>query len=442
MGKFSGILESIRQFVWGEELKSLPIHQRSFIFTLRIFHTIALDIAKGQLSLRAMSLVYTTVISIVPLLAISFSVLKGLGKHKEIEPALLSALEPLGEKRHEIVTRIVEFVDNIQIGVLGAMGIALLIYSVISMMQKIERSFNFAWHIDKERSFSERFSDYLSVLMLGPLFISLSVGITTSFHTNTVNGYLNSIPFMGEVIGFLGFFIPYLIMACAFGFVYFYMPNTQVNPKSAFVGGFFTAVIWKTMGIIFSTFIASSSQQTAIYSAFASIIILMTWLYVGWLVLLIGASIACYHQHPKRMLSKNNQLAMSFSHKRKFALLLMVTIAKNFEQKDTLENEASALAEQFNVSTEFLQEIAIILINQGMLVTSEDEGSLRYYPAKPLEEIKLYDITSIVEHSGMEDENLFEKLACTPKVSAYIDQTIASQQSAKNNCSLKEFINR
>lgn len=102
----------------------------------------------GQLNLRAMSLVYTTLLSLVPLLAISFSVLKGFGVHNQVEPFLQNLLQPLGDKGMEISDRIIEFVENVKAGVLGSLGLALLIFTVISLMQKIERAFNFAWHVN------------------------------------------------------------------------------------------------------------------------------------------------------------------------------------------------------------------------------------------------------------------------------------------------------
>ena len=98
---------------------------------------------EGQLTLRAMSLVYTTILSLVPLLAISFSILKGFGVHNQVEPMLLNLLAPLGNKGVEITERIVGFVDNVKVGVLGSLGFVLLFYTVVSLMQKIERTFNY-----------------------------------------------------------------------------------------------------------------------------------------------------------------------------------------------------------------------------------------------------------------------------------------------------------
>src|SRR5690606_3619803 len=104
---------------------------------LRYPYALARDIARGDLTLRAMSLVYTTLLSIVPLIALSFSVLKGLGFHRELEPVLFTFLEPLGDRAYELTAQIMQFVDNVQSGVLGSIGLIVLLYTVISMVQKV-----------------------------------------------------------------------------------------------------------------------------------------------------------------------------------------------------------------------------------------------------------------------------------------------------------------
>ncbi|MCB2081965.1 MAG: YihY/virulence factor BrkB family protein, partial [Rickettsiales bacterium] len=262
-----------QKWLWGTDIRHRPITVRFGMHCLRIVQAVLRDLADGQLSLQAMSLVYTTVISLVPLLALSFSVLKGFGAHNQIRPALLSALEPLGEKSTEITDRVLQFVDNIQVGVLGAAGLALLLYSVVAMMQKIERAFNAIWHVGRGRNFAQRFSDYLSVLLLGPLLLFLSVGITASVRSNTVMHTLAGMPGVGLLLEWAGLIVPYLLMALAFAFIYFYLPHTRVRIGAAFTGGLVTAVVWKTMGWLFTLFVVNASSHTAIYSAFASVIV-------------------------------------------------------------------------------------------------------------------------------------------------------------------------
>jgi membrane protein len=118
------------------DLSALPVWQRVVILPMRIAVAVTFDILQGQLTLRAMSLVYTTLLSLVPLLAISFSILKGFGVHNKIEPFLQGVLEPLGEKGVEITNQVIDFVNNVQVGVLGFVGFLLLFYTVISTSRR------------------------------------------------------------------------------------------------------------------------------------------------------------------------------------------------------------------------------------------------------------------------------------------------------------------
>jgi len=157
--------ETWHRHIWESPLESRPPWQRGLINGLRIIQLLIRDLAEGQITLRAMGLVYTTLLSMVPLLAVSFSVLKGFGVHNQVRPLLLKLLEPLGEKGVEITDQIITFVDNVQVGVLGAVGLALLFYTVISLLQKVERAFNYTWRVSRPRPLSQRFSDYLSVIL-------------------------------------------------------------------------------------------------------------------------------------------------------------------------------------------------------------------------------------------------------------------------------------
>ena len=137
------LLTRLNAFVWEDDLRELSGLRRYLVFVSRVMHLLIKELLGGQLNLRAMSLVYTTLLSIVPLLAVSFSVLKGFGVHNRIEPLLYNLLLPLGPKGVEITDNIIGFVENVKVGVLGSIGTVMLIYTVIALLQKIESAFNF-----------------------------------------------------------------------------------------------------------------------------------------------------------------------------------------------------------------------------------------------------------------------------------------------------------
>ena len=236
MQQDTSIKDRIAHVLWNQRLDRLPRWQARFVWLGRLIYALARDLTQGYLTLQAMSLVYTTLLSLVPLLAVSFSVLKGFGVHNQIEPVLLSALAPLGERGTEITRQIIGFVDNMQVGVLGSVGLALLIYTVIVLIQKIEEAFNYTWRVHRPRSFTQRFSRYLSVLLVGPVLFFSALGLTASVRSTAFVQMVMAIEPMGSLLEWAGRLVPFLMISLAFAFVYVFVPNTRVRLRSALIG--------------------------------------------------------------------------------------------------------------------------------------------------------------------------------------------------------------
>ena len=285
---FTNIQEKLNRLLWQTNPKKVDLLQAFLIRALRIFYGTFNDLKTGLPSLRAMSLVYTTILSIVPLLAVSFSVLKGFGVHNKLEPALISLLEPLGEKGIQISQQIISFVDNMKVGILGSIGLLLLIFTVLSLVKKIENAFNATWNISVTRNIIQRFSNYLSVILVGPLLLFTSAGITASFNSSAIVDRFLSIEPFGTILLFLGSLTPYILTTISFTLVYLLIPNTKVKLLSALYGAVVATILWKLIGSLFTAFIVDSTNYTAIYSGFAILIIFMIWIYMSWLIILTG----------------------------------------------------------------------------------------------------------------------------------------------------------
>ena len=184
MNPESSLAQRLDDLLWNRRLADMPRWQARLVWLARLIYALQRDLTQGYLSLQAMSLVYTTLLSLVPLLAVSFSVLKGFGVHNQLEPLLAKALAPLGEKAVEATQAIIGFVDHMKVGVLGSVGLVILLYTVISLIQKIEQVFNYTWRVDQPRRFAQRFSQYLSVLLVGPVLFFSAVGLSASLSTS------------------------------------------------------------------------------------------------------------------------------------------------------------------------------------------------------------------------------------------------------------------
>jgi membrane protein len=398
----ASVLERVESFVWGGPQQARPSWQEHLSQFLRLIWAVGRDVAEGQITLRAMSLVYTTLLSLVPLLAISFSILKGFGVHNQIEPFLLNAMEPLGERKEEIVERIVGFVDNVQVGVLGSVGFLLLFYTVISLMQKIELAFNDVWQISSRRTFAERFKDYLSVIIVGPVLVFASLGISATVMSDPMMGRLAEIQPLGTIIEFVGRLVPIAMVTVAFSLIYMFVPHTRVRVGPAFTGGLVAGVLWNVLGWVFAGFVAQASRYTAIYSGFATPILFMIWLYVGWLILLLGATIAFYRQHPEYLSGRQLSGHLSHADRERLALQAVRLIGERYYGNGQ-PPDAETLAQALRVPANAVELILAPLEVRG-LVASTDANPPGFLPGNPWERASVNDVLEATLQAGRDGQ--------------------------------------
>jgi membrane protein len=426
--------------LWDIDVNSLGRFRAFMIKSLRLLYATIREFSEGQLTLRAMSLVYTTLLSIIPLLAISFSVLKAFGVHNEIVPFLSNFLAPLGPAKEEIIGKIIEFVDNTKVGVLGSLGLAMLIYTVISLIQKIEDSFNYIWKVNTPRSFARRFSDYMSVILIAPVLIFTAISITTYLMKTTVVQKLVSIGPFGTAAYFVGELVPYIFVCAAFVFIYIFIPNTKVRFTSALVGGVFAGILWAAIGWAFASFIASSRRYAAIYSGFAIVILFMIWLYYSWLIILVGAQISFYHQHPQFLTVKKDVVLLSNRLKERLAFVIMFLIGYNYYHNKRPWT-FNSLVERLGVSlsVEPIERILTALKRKGFILETSDEPPT-YLPARDIETIKLKELINSVRIDEEEIYSIEERFLCMREVDEIIKRTSDAAEGALGEETVKSLV--
>jgi len=395
--------ESFNEFVWRAPAQPRPQVEKRIAHFLRLVIVLARDLAHGQLTLRAMGLVYTTLLSIVPLLAISFSVLKAFGVYNQIRPMLLKFLDPLGDKGVEITARIMQFIENINGGVLGSVGLALLLYTSVSLVQKVEESSNYIWHVDRGRSFGERFSRYLSALLVGPLLVFSAIGISAAVAgLDVVHEVLRLEP-IGWVAYHAGRLLPYLLVIGAFTFVYTFIPNTKVRIGPALAGGLVGGIVWQTAAWGFARFAASATNYSAIYSSFAILILFMLWLYLNWLILLFGSSVAFYTQHPEYLVQVPGEVRLSNRMREHLALVVLVMIGSRHVHGEPPWTTAG-IARELHLPMRAIDEALQPLEARGILTTSGGEPA-GWLPLRDLHEVSAKEVLDTVRAGG-EDQNI------------------------------------
>ena len=323
------------------------------------------DYLRGDLSLRAMSLVYTTMLTTAPLLAFAFAVLKGLGFHRNLEPLLDNFLVPLGPRGPEIATRIVAVVDNVNGSTLASISIIVLMLSALSLARKVEDSFNFLWRVDEPRSLMRHVTAYVSVIFVTPL-MSVAMGLFATLESATATGFIQSVEPFGMWIANLRSLTPYVIVIAGFTFLYLFVPNTHVRLKSALVGAVFGGALWAGSGSLFTTFVVSISRTEAIYSGFAIVIVAMLWLHLSWVVLLLGALLSFYTQNPDYLRLGQRAASLANATRERLALSVMLLVGRDFGAPGrdwSLEN----LAARIRVPRYLLEIVVGSLLDAGLL---------------------------------------------------------------------------
>jgi len=386
----------IDKFVWGDALQKYGLPGRILSAVLHNLYAVLRDMFAGQLTLRAMSLVYTTLLSVVPLIAFSFAVLKGFGVDELLEDKMYLLLEPLGEKGREITDNVMRLVQNVNGGVLGGVSLAFFIYTAISMVQKVEEAFNYAWYVSKPRSFARRFTEYVFVLTIGPVAIVLALGMIGSLQDDGIVKYLLDNQIVGPLFVATSKVTPFLLVTGAFAFLYWFMPNTKVRLASALVGGVAGGFLWATLGVIVATFIVNSARTMSVYGGFAIAIVALIWLYLNWLVLLVGAQLAYYHQNPAYLRIGRREPRLSSGTRERLALNIMLLVGQAFRDSQVTLTIAE-ISDKLAIPSITLEPIVTGLEENGLLTSTEKETLL---PGRDTTRIALGDILAVVREFG------------------------------------------
>jgi len=353
------------------------------------------EFRRDQLTLRAMGLVYASLLSLVPFLAVTFSVLKAFGVHQSLEPVLTRTLEPLGSQGIELAQHVITFVNNLQVGVLGAMGIAGLFFTVISLLGQIEDALNQVWSVQSARPLARKFTDYLSVTLVGPVLVFSAFALTASAQSYWLVQWMLQKTALEWVAVALTRVTPFLFLCTAFTFFYKFLPCTQVRFSSALVGGAAGGFLWQAAGIGFATFIANSAQYTAIYSGFAVLILFLIWLYTSWLIVLIGGEVSYIYQRGVVPLIQSLQRRHAGATRIRLALSIFLAIARRMlaQQPPWKESDlAAAVGARFNELERLINEG----VQRGLLFRTADPEGIAL--ARLPEHITVFDIFNLVDY--------------------------------------------
>jgi membrane protein len=331
-GIFRRAYDAVHSLVWDREAKG---------FLAEVFRVCAVAVWKFNQDrgfLRASALTYTSLLSLVPLLALMFSVLKGLGVQRRLEPLLLDKIA-IGNE--EVVAQIIQYVDRTKIGALGALGLVTLLLTAVSVLGNIELSLNDIWQVRRGRNLLRKVADYLALLIVGPILLLASLSLATTLQSSAV---LEKLSLVGSALPFLLNLLPFLAIWLAFTAAYLIMPNRRVPVVSALVGGVSAGILWQIAQGGYLRFQFGMARYNAIYGAMAQLPMLLVWIYLSWCIVLLGAELAFVHQLPGRgrFLRLRHELWVP---RLDAALALLLAVARRFERGEPAPSEPELIAE-------------------------------------------------------------------------------------------------
>jgi len=350
---------------------------------LRFCYLLKENFTLHQVTLRAAALTYTTTLSLIPFLAIAFAILKGLGVQNSLEPLL----QELAGDSQETITRIIDYVNNTNFKSIGAIGLLALVITAISLLGSIEVAFNTIWGVTETRSLQRRFSDFLSVVVVGPILILVATSITTSLQNQWIIKWLIQRAYFGDALLFLFKLAPYVSIWIALVFLYIFIPNSKVRFRSALLGGILAGTAWQVAQWAYFHFQVGVANYNAIYGTLAALPVFLIWVYTSWLIVLFGLEIVCTHQRRKFTLShlcSDNSSQAQFEEQ---ALALMIQICRNF-QNGGPPPVAARLSRELSMEQDLVQGTLENLAELGYLIPT-GSGEPGWLPAREPSETKI-----------------------------------------------------
>ncbi len=435
MKTFKEVNEFFTEELWQLDLARLPRARRLFFRHLRLLRTATERFILNRCLLQASALTYTTLLSLVPLLALMFSILKGLGVQNQLESVLL---EKLSAGSEEMVSQIIRYIDRTNVKTLGVLGLIGLVIMAISVIGNVEIAMNNIWGVQKARSLGRKLSDYLTVLLIVPVLSVAAMGLTSFIHSITLLRGALRFPGVSEVVILLAMVFPYLLIWIALTFLYAYLPNTIVAPRSALFGAVTAGTLWQLTQWAYIHFQIGVAKYNAIYGAFAEVPILLVWLYAGWAIILFGAAIAFAHQN-LRIHGKNTAAAaVCYNLREELGLKLLLLIARNF-YSDSEPWSAERLSSALDMPHSLVYEILTGYCRAGILMPAARGRIERFLLAKAPEKLRLDELVEILRNLG-ERKAKINEIEGEEILTETLAKLFASRRNLLSHLTLKDIL--
>lgn len=362
---------------------------------LRYPYAVGRDLAQGEITLRAMGLVYTTLLSLIPLIAFVFAILKAFGVRRELEPIVYEFFSPLGTQgATQLTSSVMQFAQSLSARLVGSVGFALLAWTVLTTIKKVEDSFNFLWRVEQARGFARRCFEYLALLVTGPLLLVMFIGLSHEALSSASVQEVVRLPLAQRLASTGLKLAPYAMVSAFFAVLYMFIPNTHVRWRPAVIGALVGGVLWAAVGKMFTAFVLHSTRLTVVYAGFAFLVAAFLWTYFGWLILLAGAQLSFYIQNPSYLRLGLKELKLSSEEREHLVLQVMYLVGQAHVTGGRLWT-VEELAAELGLPGIAMGRLVLTLERAGLLVATEDA---KLVPARDIGHIRVLEVLDVARN--------------------------------------------
>ncbi len=358
---------------------------------------------EDNLQRNASALTYSSLLSLVPMLAVLLSIAKGFGFNNIVESQLFNYFP--GQK--EALTHIFEFVDSYMShskdGLFFGLGLVLLLYTVINLISTVEDNFNKIWQVQKGRSYTRRITDYFSILIILPVFLICASGISI-FMTTTMDSLMDSPYFyISSIYNIILKIVPLIVSIFAFTALYIYLPNTKVKFRHAFYAGIFAGIGFQLFQFLYVSGQMWVSKYNAIYGSFAFLPLLLLWMQLSWTICLLGAEIAYAGQNVRNYEFETDSKNITQRYNDFLILTIMTLIVKRFQEENP-PYTVDEISIEYKIPIRLTSHILFYLVDLGLVNEIKDDDQYpNYQPALDINKITIRYLFEKIDTYGSEN---------------------------------------
>lgn len=430
------VVRHFRQDIWSKELDGLAGWRQRAYTASRMLYMVVTGFLADHCIIRASALTFTTILSIVPLLAVAFSISKGFGLQNA--NFFRDFLMGVSAGRAEVVDKILQYIANTNVKTLGWMGVGALLLTVFTTVGNVERAFNTIWAVKKGRTSWRKFTDFFSIIVICPLVVLIAASFTVAVQkTGVVHAFIAN-PAYDWLEKMLLKGMSLVLVWVGFTFAYAFIPNTRVKLKAAAIGGVVAGTMWQVAQWAYINWQIGFTKYNAIYGSFAQLPLFLVWLYISWVLVLLGAEISFAAQRLHAFVRRGLSEGLSPLSRQKAAMLALAHLAKRF-QAGLAPQPLSATAQELRLPEDVLADVLVILTEAGMTVEIGDEDLRGFGLAVSPELIRVADVAAaVLECGGGEECGLL--MTDDGRVDALFQAFGQAVRESRANVTLADFV--